>query len=113
MARFAEFAFHTRVNRVSCYPPPATAATPAPAASLRYPPRRCGSLHSTCSGSRWTTYLAGPLALGCDLREPRGTLLWRLPGHLLLSNGGRSRWVPFLRFRDLRCTLLSQSRRAS
>src|SRR5215212_5152267 len=72
------------VATASSYPP-ATAATRAPAASPRYPPRRCGPLHSACSGSRWTTYLAGPLPLGCALREPRGTLLWWLPGRLVLS----------------------------
>src|SRR5215211_332139 len=87
------------VATASSYPP-ATAATRAPAASPRYPPRRCGSLHSACSGSRWTTYLAGPLPLGRDLREPRGTLLWRLPAGLLLANSGCSRWAPFTCFRD-------------
>src|SRR5215203_2317045 len=82
---------HTRMNKTSSFLPPATVATRAPAPSPRYPPRRCGSLHSACSGSRWTTYLAGPLPLGRDLREPRGTLLWRLPAGLLLSYGGCSR----------------------
>src|SRR5215212_10645223 len=92
------------VATASSYPP-ATAATRAPAASPRYPPRKCESLHSACTGSRWTMYLAEPLPLGCDLRAPRGTLLWRLVGRLLLSNGGCSRWASFLGFRDLRWTL--------
>src|ERR671912_211870 len=85
-----KFLLHTRVNKASYPPPPATVATRVPAASPRYPPRRCGSLHSACSGSRWTTYLAGPLPLACGLREPHRTLLWWLPGRLLLSYGGRS-----------------------
>src|SRR5215217_4749947 len=99
--------------RLLHYPPPATAATRAPAASPRCPPRRCVSLHSDCTGSRWTTYLAGPLPLGRGLREPPGTLLWRLPGRLLLSYGGRSRLVPFLCLRELRWTLLSEIRIAT
>jgi hypothetical protein len=52
----------------SSRPTPATPATRALAPSPRYPPRRCGCRHSARSGSRWTTYLAESLHLGCGLR---------------------------------------------